>query len=141
LATWPMFPAAGHASLERLQDFDDILARWVDAEGRGDADALESILDAAFQGDGPNGYVLTKQEWLDRYRSGDLATVEFSWHGTETRAYGDTAVVMGIQSQVATYRGQDHSGDFQATLVGVRRDDRWTIVNVQLTKLAQSPEP
>lgn len=129
-----MFRTARNASVGSLQDFGDILARWIAAEGRGDTRALDTLLDPAFQGDGPDGYVLTKDQWLDRHRNGGLVHVRFTWHDAQVRAYEDTAVVMGVQSQTASYQGRDLSGDFLATLVAVRREDRWTIVNVQLTR-------
>jgi hypothetical protein len=44
--------------------------RWVDAELRGDADALAALSVADFTLVGPLGFVLTREQWLDRYRSG-----------------------------------------------------------------------
>jgi len=134
-----MFPTTRDASVDGLRDFRDILARWIDAEGRGDARALERLLDAAFHGDGPDGYVLTKDQWLERYRSGGLVNVRFGWHDAEVRVYYGTAVVLGVQSQTSSCQGRDLSGDFRATLVAVRRADRWTIVNLQLTRLSAPP--
>jgi hypothetical protein len=43
-----------------------------------------------------------------------------------------TAVATGTQTQVARYRGQDCSGVFTCTLVAVRRDGLWRIVNLQI---------
>jgi hypothetical protein len=130
-----MFSPASSASVDGLDTFDDVLARWVDAEARGDAATLDALLDGDFRGDGPRGFVLTKQQWLDRYRTGDLTNEEFGWQETKVRVYDDTAVVMGVQAQTARYQGEDCSGRFQGTLVAVRRGDRWLIVNVQLSRL------
>ena len=44
--------------------------RWADAEQRGDADALSALAVEDFTLVGPLGFVLDKQQWLDRYRSG-----------------------------------------------------------------------
>jgi hypothetical protein len=130
-----MFPPAGSATLGPLEHFDDVLAQWIDAEARGDAAALDALLDGDFRGDGPRGFVLTKHQWLDRYRTGDLVNEAFAWEETKVRVYDDTAVVMGVQVQTGRYQGEDCSGRFQGTLVAVRRDDRWSIVNVQLSRL------
>lgn len=116
-----------------LETFDDILDRWVDAEARGDAAALDVLLDADFRGDGPHGFVLTKQEWLDRYRTGELVNGGFEWRDARVRTQGNAVVVTGVQRQQASYRGQDWSGWFRATLVAVRTDGRWSIVNLQLS--------
>jgi hypothetical protein len=133
---------APSASVTGLDTFDDILARWIEAEAHGDAASLEALLDVDFRGDGPRGYVLTKQEWLDRYRDGELVNTAFDWEDMVVRAHGDTVFVRGIQRQKAQYRGEDCSGRFLATLVGVRQDGRWVLVNLQLSELEDEvPDP
>jgi ketosteroid isomerase-like protein len=127
------------ASVDGLVTFDDIFARWLDAEARGDAAALDALLDVDFRGDGPHGFVLTKHEWLDRYRQGDLVNHAFGWHDVHLRVHGDTVVVRGIQAHRGRHRGEDRAGRFRATLVAVRRGDRWSIVNLQLSDLAERP--
>jgi hypothetical protein len=130
-----MFWRGAGATVDSLDNFDDVLARWIGAEARGDAVALDALLDGDFRGDGPRGFVLSKQQWLDRYRSGDLVNEVFAWQETKVRVYDDTAVVMGVLVQAARYQGADCTGRFQGTLVAVRRDGRWSIVNVQLSQL------
>jgi hypothetical protein len=136
-----MSPRASGATVGGLDTFDDILARWVDAEARGDAESLDALLDVDFRGDGPRGFVLTKQEWLDRCRGGDLVTHAFGWDGTEVRVHADTVFVRGVLTQKASYRGEDWSGRFLATLVAVRQDGHWSIVNLQLSELVDDPDP
>jgi hypothetical protein len=113
-------------------EFRSILARWVAAESGGDVEALAHLLDADFHGDDALGFVLTKEQWLDRYRTGDLTNARFEWYVSDIAVRNDTAVSTGTQSQTATYRGIDCSGDFHATLVAVNRGPGWSIVNVQL---------
>jgi hypothetical protein len=116
-----------------MDTIDDLLHQWSNAEARGDATALGALLNADFRGDGPLGFVLSKEQWLDRHRSDDLTTDAFRWKTIEVRVNGGTAVCIGLQSQVARYRGEDCSGEFRCVLVAVHREDRWTIVNVQLS--------
>lgn len=118
-----------------MEDFEDVLAQWIDAERRGDLAALDVLLDDEFRGDGPLGFVLTKEQWLDRYRRGDLTNEAFTWSDTRIRIHGETAVATGTQAQTANYQGRDCSGWFRGTLVGVHGDGRWTIVNLQLGSL------
>jgi hypothetical protein len=136
-----MFCAHDGATVGGLETFADVLSGWIDAEARGDAAVLDALLDDDFRGDGPRGFVLTKQEWLDRYRSGDLANDAFAWEDTRVRVHDDAAVAMGIQTQTASYQGLDCSGRFLGTLVAIRRDGRWSIVNVQLSPATDLPGP
>jgi hypothetical protein len=122
-----------------METIEALLCAWSQAEARGDTAALEPLLDAGFRGDGPMGFVLDKERWLDRYRLGELTTTAFAWVPTGVRMIYHTAVVTGIQSQVARYRGQDCSGAFPCSLVAIWRDGRWTIVNLQIGHLVDVP--
>lgn len=130
------------ATVDCVDTFDRLLARWIDAEAHGDAEALDALLHADFQGDGPRGYVLTKAEWLDRYRRGELVHDAFTWELTRVRqAHAATVHAQGIQTQDTRCGDDDCSGRFLATLVAVRRDDRWMIVNLQLSRLDDPASP
>jgi hypothetical protein len=82
--------------------------------------------------------VVGKQQWLDRYRLGELTTEAFGWTTIQVRVNGNTA---GPESSRRSprYRGEDCSWDFLCTLVAVRRDNRWTIVNIQLSRAPSGP--
>jgi hypothetical protein len=118
-----------------LDTFDDMFARWIDAEARGDVVALDGLLDVDFRGDSPRGVVLTKDAWLDRYRHGDLVNRAFRWEGARIRRHAGTVFVRGVVSQATRDGGDDWSGRFRATLIAVCRAGRWSIVNLQLSKL------
>ena len=126
-----------------MERFDDVLAQWLDAEVHGDTTTLAALLDEHFRGDGPDGLVLTKQQWLDRHRTGDLRHDALRWPHTHVRVYGGVGVAMGIQAQTGRYRGCDCSGQFWVTVVAVcwADPDRWSIVNVQLRELSDPPPP
>ena len=80
-------------------------SRWIDAELAADTDALDTLVADDFHLVGPFGFVLDKQQWLDRYRSGDFATTALTWHDVDMREYRDTVVTIGTQSQQAAYKG------------------------------------
>lgn len=126
-------------SVVTVETFEELLRRWRDAEARGDTGALDPLLGSDFRGDGPAGYVLGKEQWLDRHRSGDLVISTFEWRATELRVRGRTAIGSGVQTQVARYRGSDRSGEFACTVVALRGGDRWLIVNVQLSGGTRPP--
>ncbi len=53
------------------------------------------------------------------------------------RSYGPVAVVNGVQEQTAAYQGNPFPGRFRMTLVAVRQEQGWRIVNVQLSSMAE----
>src|SRR5262249_54882521 len=105
-----MSVARAQPRLDSMEPYTAVVARWVDAEAREDVDILDALLDGDFRGDGPGGFVLTKEQWLDRYRTGDLVHDAFAWHQTGATVHDHAAVVMGIQTQTSRYRGRDFSG-------------------------------
>jgi dihydrofolate reductase len=124
--------AAGRGKVVVVQTFAEVLARWCVAEAAGDAAALGALLGAEFRGDGIDGRVLGKAQWIARHRDGELRLAALRWRTTERRETGPTAIAVGVLTQLARYRGRDVSGAFVCTLVAVRRGAGWAIVNVQL---------
>ena len=109
---------------------------WVAAEQRGDTDALAQTLSDDFIGVGPRGFLLTKEQWLARYRSGDLKNKTVELDDVKARAYVNTAVLIGRQTQQASYQGHDASGQFRATLVFIKLDGSWRLASLHLSPLA-----
>ena len=109
---------------------------WVAAEQRGDTDALAQTLSDDFIGVGPRGFLLTKEQWLARYRSGDLKNKTVELDDVKARAYVNTAVLIGRQTQQASYQGHDASGQFRATLVFIKQDGLWRLASLHLSPLA-----
>ncbi|MCT2585842.1 nuclear transport factor 2 family protein [Actinophytocola gossypii] len=111
----------------------DTIERFAAAERVGDAEALDVLLAADFQGVGPLGFVLTKDQWIDRYRSGALVPKAFELRDTQVREYGDTALVLAVQRQEGSYHGHAADGEFRATIVLTRRDGSWLIAHCHLS--------
>ena len=126
-----------HGGTQR--EVQDLVQRWAAAERAGDAAALDTLLDPQFVGIGPRGFVLTREQWLERYRTGSLQNQAFAWEDVQVRDYSDAAVAVGVQAQQTTYQGHDSSGRFRGTLVTVRKDGRWLIAGVHLSPLAEPP--
>lgn len=107
------------------------------AERGGDTRELRSLLSDDFAGIGPHGFQLDKGQWLDRYDSGALVNEAFATEDLAVRPCGnDAAIVNGVQTQTAVYRGQSFPGRFRLTAVLARSGDAWAIVNVQLSPMA-----
>ena len=115
--------------------------RWAEAEQRADTDALDALAVADFTLVGPLGFVLEKQQWLDRYRTGDLITSSLTWDEVTVRPYGDAAVAIGRHTQQASYRGQPSDGQFRATHIAVRVGDQWQLAGIQLSPIGAFRPP
>jgi hypothetical protein len=100
---------------------------------------LDSLATPDFTLVGPLGFVLTKEQWLDRYRSGAFVTKTLSWDDVQVRDYGDAAVAVGVHDQQASYQGNPSDGRFRATHIAVRGDAGWRLVGMHLSPIATPP--
>lgn len=126
------------ASHEQLTDLD---RRWTEAEVDGDATTLDGLATDDFTLVGPAGFVLGKQQWLDRYRDGnrDLRMHSLRFEEDGTRVYGDTAVTIGRWTQEAEYREHPVSGEFRVTRLAVRDGSGWRLAGLHLSPIAGPP--
>jgi hypothetical protein len=128
--------------MSTIDEIRDLGNRWATGEVAGDTKTLAGIVTDDFKLVGPYGYILDKQQWLDRYNSGDFVTTSLSWHDVEIRDYGHAAVSIGTQTQEAAYRGVPNNSDFRISHVFVRRGERWAIAGIQLSLTAAArPAP
>jgi ketosteroid isomerase-like protein len=109
---------------------------WAAAEQRGDAASLAHILADDFVGIGPRGFMLTKEQWLARYQSGDLRHDSFTWDDVAVRVYGEAAVATGRQTQQGRYQDHDIAGQFRVTQVFVHQQGRWLLAALHLSAIA-----
>jgi ketosteroid isomerase-like protein len=122
-----------------LQNLDELQRGWAEAEIAADTEALDAIAIEDFMLVGPAGFVLSKQQWLERYRQGDLRTRSLAFEDTTTRVYGNAAVTIGRHVQEAEYRGHPASGEFRATHIAVREGDQWRLAGMHLSPIAGPP--
>lgn len=105
-----MLRRSAAATFETVETFEALLARWRDAETRGETTA--AFLAAGFRGDGPDGRVLDRDHWPGRAPRG-----AFRWTRLEVTA------AVGVAT--------GHRDGAPCTVVAERRDGRWRLVNVQ----------
>ena len=118
-------------------ELQELGREWAAAEVRGDVSALATMLADDFVGVGPLGFTLTREQWLDRHRSGDLVYEGITWEDVDIRLQDCAVVAIGLQTQRARYRGHSVDGPFRATQIYIRAGDRWQIEGVQLSSLPQ----
>jgi ketosteroid isomerase-like protein len=111
--------------------------RWAAAELAADLDVLDAVTCPSFRLVGPAGFVLDKEQWLERYRSGQLTTTRLSLEDPQTHRHGDAAITIATQVMEATYAGHPAGGRFRATLVAVRdADGSWRYAGQHLSPIA-----
>ncbi|MFG3253879.1 nuclear transport factor 2 family protein [Streptomyces sp. NPDC048172] len=120
-------------------ELEDFGRRWAKAERERDTDALEALLAQDFQAVGPRGFLVDREQWLDRYASGALVHDAFTWEDVELRRYGDGAVALGVQSQQSTYDGRDVDGHFRVTQYLTRVSGVWQLAGLHLSPIAGTP--
>jgi ketosteroid isomerase-like protein len=118
-----------------MDDVREVQNRFDQAERTADLDTLRELIAEDFLSIGPRGFVLDKPQWIDRHR-------QFTYHVLETsemdvRGYGDTAVVRDVQRNRATWKDQQVQVTTRVSQVWVRRGDRWQLVAIQFSPLAE----
>ena len=119
-------------------DILDLVDTWAAAEERNDPERLDRLLADDFVGVGPLGFVLTREQWLERFGNG-LENRAFKVEDPQVHDHGSAAVVVGVDAQETSFRGGDNSGRFRLTLVAVRPADRWQVASVHIGPLQAAP--
>jgi hypothetical protein len=123
-------------TLEQLADLDRTLTR---AEIDGDTATLDALATDDFTLVGPVGFVLDKNQWLERYRGGGLRTTALTFEDAVTRVYSDAAIRVGRHVQEAQFQGRPVNGEFRATHIAVRQGDRWRLAGIHLSAIGGPP--
>lgn len=113
--------------------------RWADAERRGGVAALEALTTTDFTLVGPLGFILNKQQWLDRYRTGDFVTRSLTWEEVDVRDYGHAVVAIGRHTQQAAYQGHPSDGSFRATHIAILQGGQWLLAGQHLSPISGRP--
>ena len=122
-----------------IDAIEELERTWSQAEMRADPGTLEAISTSDFTLVGPLGFVLDKQQWLERYRSGDLVTDWLSLEDLATRVHGDAAVTIARHIQQASHKGQPADGEFRTTHIAVHDEGGWLLAGIQLSPIGGPP--
>jgi ketosteroid isomerase-like protein len=121
------------------EDIETVIRRLTRAELDGDVGALDRLTTGDFTLVGPLGFLLHKDEWLDRYRSGALSTESLTWQPDSVRRHDDTAIAIGTQVQRARYQGHPVDAQLRATHVLLRLDADWRVAGMHLSPIGEPP--
>lgn len=114
--------------------------QWVEAELRGDFEALDALSMPDFTLVGPLGFVVDKNQWLDRHRIGIFKIAVLNWTDVTVRTYADAAVAVGVQAQEAAYQGRPSSGRFRTTQFFVTSGDSFLLAGMHVSPIAPPPD-
>jgi uncharacterized protein DUF4440 len=110
----------------------DQVAVWARAELDGDSDALAKLLHREFLAVGPFGFLLDREQWLQRFSEGlNYTAFEFA-PDTEVRVIGDSMFLVGTQTQQGSHQGRPIDGAFRVTLVFTGPDCLLTAAHLSL---------
>lgn len=77
------------------QEIKHLADVWTAAELRGDRAFIEKSLADDFIGIGPLGFLLNKQQWLERHQSDGLKYETLNLDEVQVRAYSGVAILTG----------------------------------------------
>ncbi len=122
-----------------IEDVKRLAKEWAASERRGDTAFMQRTLADDFVGIGPRGFMLAKNEWLQRFTSGALKYEYLEWDEANVRVYGDAALVTGRERQKVNYQGQPMESELRTTLAFVKQQGRWLLAGLQLSPILGRP--
>lgn len=112
-----------------------LVERWRRAELGGSSDDLDALLASDFIGVGPMGWVRTKAQWVEKYRSGTVSNDRFDLADLTVLPLGPTsAVVVTRQTQTGRNGTASTTGQFRFSLT-VGDDD--LIHSIHVTRIVE----
>jgi len=102
---------------------------------KGDAAFIERNYAADYITTGATGLVRNKAEVIADLKSGAIKYESMTHDDVKIRVYGNTVVVIGLDSVKGVDKGQDISGRRRFTRVWVKQDGRWRLVANHTTRV------
>ena len=104
------------------------------AERHADTKTLKRLIADDFLSIGPKGFVLDKQEWIDRhvhftYQALDIDDIDI-------RLYENTAIVRNIQRNKASYKDEHVELGLRVSQTWVHKQEKWQLAAIQFSPLA-----
>jgi len=136
-------PLASGADIGRIADaaqLRSISDAWDRAIVRKDEAAIAGNMAEDFRQIDGYGKLETKKSFLAGIIDSKLTIDPYTVEDFEVRLYGDTALLSGRTHMTGKYDGKPFESNYRYIDIYVRRDGKWKIVSVQITKLPP-PKP
>jgi hypothetical protein len=104
------------------------------AELNADTETLQRLIADDFLSIGPKGFVLDKQEWIDRH--GHFTYDALDIDDIDIRLYDNTAIVSNIQRNKASYKDQHVELALRVSQTWVHKEEQWQLAAIQFSPLA-----
>jgi ketosteroid isomerase-like protein len=104
---------------------------------KGDTSYLEKNAAEDYSRVGPDGKRVSKSDWVNAIKSGDVKLESIEISDVKVRVYGNAAVATYADDVKGTNKGQDISGHNQITRVFVKQAGKWQEVAFHSTRTSQ----
>jgi ketosteroid isomerase-like protein len=143
LIAWSLIPA--HAANERSKSADEqILIKikhdWSTALQKGDEATIDRFTAPDWVFTNPEGVLIPKAESIAAIKAGTIRFTSWKIDDIAIQRHGETAVVLALQTQHVTLRGNEITGQFRSTDTFVKDDGRWVCVASQVNRVSQRPQ-
>ena len=118
--------------------------QWLDAYEQNDAEAMERIVADDFTITFPNGGMQTKPQLMAMVKAPRRAgqpRMKFHTDGVQSRAYGDTVILVGRVTTEYERDGKPVKEQSRYTDTYVRRGGRWQVVASHLSNIEEPKKP
>ena len=110
---------------------------WNQATLTKDSKTLNRIIAEDWTGIDFKGVTTTKSESIAELKAGESKNQSVELGDMTVRVYGNSAVVVGSDTEKSRYQGKDSSGKYAWMDVFVKRNGRWQAVASESTKIAK----
>jgi hypothetical protein len=105
------------------------------AELHADRAALRDLLTDDFLSIGPKGFVLDKQQWIDRHELFKYDELNIS--DVDVRLYDQAAIVRNVQTNKATFKDEPVNIQVRVSQTWVRNGGEWKLAGIQFSPMAE----
>src|SRR5687767_14647290 len=143
-AACALAPAQGPKLTKAEEEVRRLERLWLDAYEQNDAAAMDRIVADDFTITFPNGGMQTKPQIMAMLRSPRRAArprVRFRTEGVQSRAYGETVILIGKVVSEYERDGKSSVEQSRYTDTYVRRGGRWQVVASHLSNVEEAKKP